>query len=67
GVEGYVRKKRTSEQRKDNEEIRNEVRKQMKEELTSSDFLLEMGAKLKLELRNEILAEHNLSPREDDV
>ncbi|GKC67063.1 ulp1 protease family, C-terminal catalytic domain-containing protein, partial [Tanacetum coccineum] len=67
GVEGYVRKKRTSEQRKDNEEIRNEVRQQMKEELKSSDFWLEMRAELKVELRNEILAEHNLSPREDDV
>nr|GEY80141.1 ulp1 protease family, C-terminal catalytic domain-containing protein [Tanacetum cinerariifolium] len=67
GVEGYVRKKRTSEQRKDNEEIRNEVRQQMKEELKSSDFWLEMRAELKMELRNEILAEHNLSPREDDV
>nr|GEW57323.1 protein exportin 1A [Tanacetum cinerariifolium] len=39
----------------------------MKEELKSSDFWLEMRAKLKVELRNEILAEHNLSPREDDV
>nr|GEV32711.1 hypothetical protein [Tanacetum cinerariifolium] len=67
GVEGYVRKKRTSEQRKDNEEIRNKVRQQMKEELKSSDFWLEMRAELKVELRNEILAEHNLSPKEDDV
>nr|GEX50772.1 hypothetical protein [Tanacetum cinerariifolium] len=67
GLEGYVRKKRTSEQRKDNEEIRNEVRQQMKEKLKSSDFWLQMRAKLKVELRNEILAEHNLSPREDDV
>nr|GEW67298.1 ulp1 protease family, C-terminal catalytic domain-containing protein [Tanacetum cinerariifolium] len=67
GVKGYVRKKRTSEQRKDNEEIRNEVRQQMKEELKSSDFWLEMRAELKVELRNEILAKHNLSPREDDV
>nr|GEY86632.1 hypothetical protein [Tanacetum cinerariifolium] len=67
GVEGYIRKKRTSEQRKDNEEIRNEVRQQMKEELKSSDFWLDMRAELKVELRNEILAEHNLSPREDDV
>nr|GFA39300.1 ulp1 protease family, C-terminal catalytic domain-containing protein [Tanacetum cinerariifolium] len=67
GVEGYVKKNRTSEQRKDNEEIRNEVRQQMKEELKSSDFWLEMRAELKVELRNEILAEHNLSPREDDV
>nr|GEV40326.1 ulp1 protease family, C-terminal catalytic domain-containing protein [Tanacetum cinerariifolium] len=67
GVEGDVRKKRTSEQRKDNEEIRNEVRQQMKEELKSSDFWLEMRAELKVELRNEILVEHNLSPREDDV
>nr|GEY42682.1 hypothetical protein [Tanacetum cinerariifolium] len=67
GVEGYVRKKRTSEQRKDNEEIRNEVRQQMKEELNSSDFWLDMRAELKVELRNKILAEHNLSPREDDV
>nr|GEY39006.1 hypothetical protein [Tanacetum cinerariifolium] len=66
-VEGYVRKTRTSKERKDNEGIRNEVRQQMKEELNSSDFLLEMRAKLKVELRNEILAEHNLSPREDDV
>nr|GFB67625.1 COP8-like protein [Tanacetum cinerariifolium] len=47
GVEGYVRKKRTSKQRKDNEEIRNEVRQQMKEELKSSDFWLEMRAELK--------------------
>nr|GEZ71121.1 hypothetical protein [Tanacetum cinerariifolium] len=39
----------------------------MKEELKSSDFWLEMRAKLKAKLRNEILAEHNLSPREDDV
>nr|GEY13356.1 ulp1 protease family, C-terminal catalytic domain-containing protein [Tanacetum cinerariifolium] len=46
-VEGYVRKKRTSKERKDNEEIRNEVRQQMKEELNSSDFLLEMRAKHK--------------------
>nr|GFB02864.1 hypothetical protein [Tanacetum cinerariifolium] len=60
-------KKRTSEQRKDNEEIRNEVRQQMKEELKSSDFWLEMRAEPKVELRNEILAEHNLSPRKDDV
>nr|GFA81258.1 hypothetical protein [Tanacetum cinerariifolium] len=67
GVERYVRKKRTFEQRKDNEEICNEVRQQMKEELKSSDFWLEMRAELKVELRNEILAEHNLSPREDDV
>nr|GEV11050.1 hypothetical protein [Tanacetum cinerariifolium] len=67
GVEGYVRKKRTSEQRKDNEEIRNEVCQQMKEELKSSDFGLEMRAEHKVELRNEILAEHNLSPKEDDV
>ncbi|GJV47564.1 hypothetical protein Tco_1437776 [Tanacetum coccineum] len=37
-AQGYVRKKRTYEQRKDIEEIRNEVRKQMKEELKSSDF-----------------------------
>nr|GEX07816.1 hypothetical protein [Tanacetum cinerariifolium] len=66
-VEGYVRKKRTSEQRKDNEEIHNEVRQQMKEEIKSSDFWLEMRTELKVELRNEILAEHNLSPREDDV
>nr|GEU99007.1 ulp1 protease family, C-terminal catalytic domain-containing protein [Tanacetum cinerariifolium] len=67
GVEGYVKKKRTSEQRKDNEEIRNEMRQQVKEELKSSDFWLEMRAELKVKLRNEIIAEHNLSPREDDV
>nr|GEZ90070.1 homeobox protein knotted-1-like LET6 isoform X1 [Tanacetum cinerariifolium] len=67
GVEGYVRKTRTSEQRKDNEEIHNEVRQQMKEELNSSNFCLEMREELRVELRNEILAEHNLSPREDDV
>ena len=63
GVEGYVRKKRTSV---DKEEIRNEVRQQMQEELKSSDFWLEMRAELEKELRNKILAEHNLSPREDD-
>nr|GEY40360.1 ribonuclease H-like domain-containing protein [Tanacetum cinerariifolium] len=39
----------------------------MKEELKSTDFWLEMRAELKVELRNDILAEHNLSPREDDV
>ncbi|GKE78406.1 hypothetical protein Tco_1544526, partial [Tanacetum coccineum] len=64
GVEGYVRKKRTSV---DKEEIRNEVRQQMQEELKSSNFWLEMRAELEKELRNKILAEHNLSPREDDV
>ncbi|GKA34552.1 augmin subunit 6, partial [Tanacetum coccineum] len=68
GIEGYVRKKRTYEQRKDIEEIRNEVRQHMKEELKSSDFWEEMRAELKAELRNEMQAEHNLfSPREDDV
>nr|GEZ13515.1 hypothetical protein [Tanacetum cinerariifolium] len=35
GVEGYVRKKKTSKQRKDNKDIRNEARQQMKEELKS--------------------------------
>ncbi|GJW40863.1 ulp1 protease family, C-terminal catalytic domain-containing protein [Tanacetum coccineum] len=68
GIEGYVRKKRTYEQRKDIEEIRNEVRQQMKEELESSDFWEEIRAELKAELRNEMQPEHNLfSPREDDV
>ncbi|GJY50507.1 hypothetical protein Tco_0441354 [Tanacetum coccineum] len=68
GIEGYVRKKRTYEQRKDIEEIRNEVRQQMKEELKSSDFWEEMRAELKAELRNEMQPEQNLfSPREDDV
>ncbi|GJX74724.1 hypothetical protein Tco_0313319 [Tanacetum coccineum] len=68
GIEGYVRKKRTYEQRKDVEEIRNEVRQQMKEELKLSDFWEEIRAKLKAELRNEMQAEQNLfSPREDDV
>nr|GEY19116.1 protein exportin 1A [Tanacetum cinerariifolium] len=68
GIEGYVWKKRTYEQRKDFELIRNEVRQQMKEELKSSDFWEEMRAELKAKLRNEIQAEQNLfSPREDDV
>ncbi|GJV18584.1 retrovirus-related pol polyprotein from transposon TNT 1-94 [Tanacetum coccineum] len=68
GIEGYVRKKRTYEQRKDIEEIRNEVRQQMKEELKSSDFWEEMRAELKAKLRNETQAEQNLfSPREDNV
>ncbi|GJR27659.1 hypothetical protein Tco_1103891, partial [Tanacetum coccineum] len=67
-AQGYVRKKRTYEQRKDIEEIRNEVRQQMKEELKSSDFWEEMRAELKAELRNEMQPEQNLfSPREDDV
>ncbi|GJT63701.1 hypothetical protein Tco_1015181 [Tanacetum coccineum] len=60
GIEGYVRKKRTYEQRKDIEEIRNEVRQQMKEELKSSDFWEEMRAELKAELRNEMQPEQNL-------
>nr|GEX34485.1 hypothetical protein [Tanacetum cinerariifolium] len=68
GIEGYVRKKRTYEQRKEIKEIRNEVRQQMKEELKSSDFWEEMRAELKAKSRNEMQAKHNLfSPREDDV
>ncbi|GJU48687.1 ulp1 protease family, C-terminal catalytic domain-containing protein [Tanacetum coccineum] len=68
GIEGYVRKKRTYEQQKDIEEIRNEVRQHMKEELKSSDFYEELRAKLKAELRNEMQDKQNLfSPREDDV
>ncbi|GJT39726.1 ribonuclease H-like domain-containing protein [Tanacetum coccineum] len=68
GIEGYVRKKRTYEQRKDIEEIGNEVRQQMKEELKSSDFWEEMRTELKAELRNEMQHKQNLfSPREDDV
>ncbi|GKB01597.1 ulp1 protease family, C-terminal catalytic domain-containing protein, partial [Tanacetum coccineum] len=67
GIEGYVRKKRTYEQRKDIEEIRTEVRQQMKEELKSSDFWDEMRAELKVELQNEMHSEKNLlSPREDE-
>nr|GEY91429.1 ulp1 protease family, C-terminal catalytic domain-containing protein [Tanacetum cinerariifolium] len=67
-IEGYARKKRNYEQRKDIEDIRNEVRQQMKEELKSSDFWEEMRAELKAELRNEMKPKHNLfSPREDDV
>ncbi|GJW60786.1 ulp1 protease family, C-terminal catalytic domain-containing protein [Tanacetum coccineum] len=67
GIEGYVRKKRTYEQRKDIEEIRTEVRQQMKEELKSSDFWDEMRAELKVELQNEMHSEQNLlSPREDE-
>ncbi|GKA74835.1 hypothetical protein Tco_0781213 [Tanacetum coccineum] len=46
-IEGYVRKKRAYEQQKDIEEIRNEVRQQMKEELKSSDFWEEIRAELK--------------------
>ncbi|GJV55943.1 hypothetical protein Tco_1456948 [Tanacetum coccineum] len=57
GIEGYVRKKRTYEQRKDIEEIRNEVRQEMKEELKSSEFGEEMRAELKAELWNEKQAE----------
>ncbi|GJT81278.1 ulp1 protease family, C-terminal catalytic domain-containing protein [Tanacetum coccineum] len=49
GIEGYVRKKRTYEQQKDIEEIRTEVRQQMKEELKSSDFWDEMRAELKID------------------
>ncbi|GKC76612.1 hypothetical protein Tco_1127386 [Tanacetum coccineum] len=68
GIEGYVRKKRTYEQRKDIEEIQNKVRQQMKEELKSSDFWEEMRAELEAKLRNEMQPEQNLfSPREDDV
>ena len=67
GIEGYVRKKRTYEQRKDIEEVRTKVRQQMKEELKSSDFWKEMRAEMKVELRNEILSEQNmLSPTEDE-
>nr|GEW25709.1 hypothetical protein [Tanacetum cinerariifolium] len=50
------------------EEIQNEVRQQMKEELKLSEFWEEMRAELKAELWDEKQAEQNLfSTRQDDV
>ena len=68
GIEGYVRKRRTYQQREDIEEIKNQVRQEMKEELKSSIWE-EMRLELKAELRKEIQAERNeaISPRQDDV
>lgn len=69
GIEGYVRKRRTYQQREDIEEIKNQVRQQMKEELKSSEFWDEMRLELKAEVRKEMQSERNegFSPRQDDV
>ncbi|GJY75647.1 hypothetical protein Tco_0480763, partial [Tanacetum coccineum] len=73
GIEGYVRKKRTYEQRKDIEEIRNEVRQQMKEELSQEDDVpnsVHMKSSLNsttIMVRNEMQAQQNesFSPRQE--